>query len=398
VANNEAGSILRIGWEFNGNWYTWAANSSNQSQFVAFWQQIVTTMRAVPGANFKFEWCPTLGDTGIGNLANYYPGNNYVDEVGADVYDQTWNNYPGASAWFSDLETETYGLNWLTSFASQNGKQVAIGEWGLGEGPGNAGQPYSGNNEEVSGGDDPTFINDFAQWLMTNHIMEASYFDDQTMALSSSQNPNSYNALLKDFGPGGVAASGSGGSTGTSAPAPTTTTTAPAPAPTTTTTAPAPTTTTTAPAPAPTTTTTPPKPSTTTTTTPPPAPHTTPTTVPTTTTTTTPPPAPSGPPPGSMTVTTLSTNVGSATVGAESALTFTVTVSPAVNQTVGIYGDGGLFKLCDVTISAANGTGTCALGNDELGPGLYLAGAITVSGADYMGSFSNPVAFSIGMP
>ncbi len=99
-----------------------------------------------------------------------------------------------------------------------------------------------------------------------------------------------------------------------------------------------------------------------------------------------------------MTVTTLSVSAGSATVGDESALTFTVTVTPAVNQTVGIYGDGGLFKLCDVTISTANGTGTCALGNDELGPGLYLAGAITLSGADYMGSFSNPVAFSIGMP
>ena len=254
----------------------------------------------------------------------------------------------------------------------------------------------------MSGGDDPTFINDFAQWLMTNHILEASYFDDEYSTLSSSENPNSYNALLKDFGPGGVASSGSSSSS-TSAPAPTTTTTAPAPAPapTTTTTAPAPTTTTTAPAPT-TTTTEPPRPTTTTTTTPPSAPHTTPTTVPTTTTTTTPPappPAPSGPPPGSMTVTTLSVSAGSATVGDESALRFTVTVIPAVNETVGVYGDGGLFKLCDVTITTAgDGSGTCALGNDELGPGLYLAGAITTSGADFTGSFSNPAAFSIGMP
>jgi hypothetical protein len=98
-----------------------------------------------------------------------------------------------------------------------------------------------------------------------------------------------------------------------------------------------------------------------------------------------------------MTVTTLSVSAGSASVGDESALKFTVTVTPAVNETVGIYGDGGLFKLCDVTISTANGSGTCALTNSELGPGLYLAGAITQSGADYMGSFSNPVAFSIGM-
>ena len=96
-------------------------------------------------------------------------------------------------------------------------------------------------------------------------------------------------------------------------------------------------------------------------------------------------------------MTALSESAGSASVGDESALTFTVTVMPAVNETIGIYGDGGLFKLCEVTISTANGSGTCALTNSELGPGLYLAGAITLSGADYTGSFSNPVAFSIGM-
>ena len=46
----------------------------------------------------------------------------------------------------------------------------------------------------------------------------------------------------------------------------------------------------------------------------------------------------------------------------------------------------------------SDGTGTCALSDDELGPGLYLAGAVSLSGADYVGSFSNPMAFSIGMP
>jgi hypothetical protein len=96
-------------------------------------------------------------------------------------------------------------------------------------------------------------------------------------------------------------------------------------------------------------------------------------------------------------VTTLSASAGSATVGDESALTFTLTVTPAVNETIGVYGDGGLFKLCDVTITTDNGSGTCALTNNELGPGLYLAGAVTLSGTSFTGSFSNPVAFSIGM-
>lgn len=404
IANNEGSSILRPGWEFNGNWYTWAANSSTQSDFVAFWQQIVNTMRSVSGANFKFEWCPTLGDQGIGNLANYYPGSAYVDEIAADAYDQAWSNYPGAQQEFSNLETETYGLNWLTSFASSEGKAVAIGEWGLGTGQGNAGQAYSANNEQVSGGDDPTFINDMAQWLMTNHVYEASYFDSSPSQLSSSENPNSYNALIKDFGPGGVAAGSSDSSpSSSSSPAPTTTTTAP-PAPTTTTTSPpappAPTTTTTAP-PAPGSTTTPttapPAPGgSTTPTTSPPAPHTTPTTVPTTTTTTTP-PVPGGPPPGSLTTTTLTASVGAATVGDESAMTFTVTVTPAINETVGVYADGGLLKLCSVTLTTADGSGTCALSNNALAPGLYLAGAVTLSGPDYMGSFSNLSPFAIEM-
>jgi hypothetical protein len=98
-----------------------------------------------------------------------------------------------------------------------------------------------------------------------------------------------------------------------------------------------------------------------------------------------------------MTTTTLASNESSATVGDESSMVFTLTVSPAVDQTVGIYGDGGLLDLCQVTVSTANGTGTCALSNDELGPGLYLVGAVTVSGPNYTGSFSNFVPVSIDM-
>lgn len=394
VANNEGSSIVRIGWEFNGNWYTWAANSSNASAFVTYWQQIVNTMRSVSGANFKFEWCPTLGDQGVGNLASYYPGNAYVDDVAADVYDQTWSNYPGASGEFSDLESETYGLTWLTSFAAGQGKQVAIGEWGLGQGPGNAGQTYSANNEEVSGGDDPTFINDMAQWLVSNHVYEATYFDDQSMALSAQSNPNSYHALISDFGPGGVAGGPSSAPPTASAPPPppTTTTTTPPPAPTTTTTAPAPTTTTTKPAPPATTTTMVPKPTTTTTTAPPP-PATTPTTAPPA-----PEPSSTSPPPGSLTITALEPSEASATTGKESSMVFKVSVTPAVDDTVTIYADGGLVQLCQVTVTTAKGNGTCALTDSELGPGLYVADAVTPSGAEFVGSFSNFAAFMINAP
>ena len=74
VANNEASSILRIGWEFNGNWTPWYADASNASVFVAFWQQIVNTMRAVPGADFKFEWCPDTRRPGRRQPRQLLPG------------------------------------------------------------------------------------------------------------------------------------------------------------------------------------------------------------------------------------------------------------------------------------------------------------------------------------
>ena len=59
VSDNEANTILRLGWEFNGNWFTWSVdNATDATNFVAYWRQIVTTMRAVPGQKFKFIWNP----------------------------------------------------------------------------------------------------------------------------------------------------------------------------------------------------------------------------------------------------------------------------------------------------------------------------------------------------
>ena len=130
VAGGQGSSIVRIGWEFNGGWFPWAANGQ-AAAFIGYWQQIVNTMRSVPGQDFKFEWNPTAGDLGVGNLANYYPGSGYVDSVGLDVYDQNWAVYPGAAAEFANIETMGFGLDWLSSFATAQGKQMVLpsGDW-----------------------------------------------------------------------------------------------------------------------------------------------------------------------------------------------------------------------------------------------------------------------------
>jgi hypothetical protein len=199
VSGGQANSIIRMGWEFNEGWAPWAA-SGQAANFVAYWRQIVTSMRSVPGANFEFEWNPDIGAQSAGNLAAYYPGNAYVNLIGLDVYDISWAKYPGAAKLFSTMLTEPYGLNWLASFASQQGKPITLPEWGLGWGDSKDGAPVSDPGTETSGGDDPTFINDMAGWIATHHVFEATLWDVNSSAISTTANPNSFAAAVAHFG------------------------------------------------------------------------------------------------------------------------------------------------------------------------------------------------------
>ena len=144
-------------------------------------------MRSVPGANFKFEWNPSIGDLGAGNLASYFPGNAYVDYVGLDVFDVEWKQYPGARAEFEHIETEPDGLNWLASFSSAHHKPMVFPEWGLGWGKSDGGAPLNGT-AAVSGGDNPVFINDMSHWFATHNVFEATYWDYGSSSVSACTN------------------------------------------------------------------------------------------------------------------------------------------------------------------------------------------------------------------
>ncbi|HWC34898.1 MAG TPA: hypothetical protein VG650_08725 [Mycobacteriales bacterium] len=233
VAHGMGDSILRLGWEFNQPSYPWYA-AGQASAFVAYWRHIVSAMRGVAGAAFSFEWNPSMGDNGggdksMGDFTSYYPGDAYVDIVALDVYDIAWNSYPGEPAQFSSIQSRTWGLNWLSSFASQHSKPVAIAEFGLGWG-GSAGngQPYSGSGT-VSGGDNPRFVRDIATWMQQHNAVIGGFWDNSFSSIDNGQNPMTAAEIAAQFG-GGAAPT----------PAPTTTTAAPKPAPTTTTAAPTP--------------------------------------------------------------------------------------------------------------------------------------------------------------
>jgi hypothetical protein len=188
VANGFGHTIIRLGWEFNGNWQPWNANA-NPTAFVAYWQRIVGLMRAVPGADFQFEWCPNIG---YGTLApdSVYPGDAFVDIIGMDIYDAHYNaaDELPAARW-NLFVTESYGLQWQVTFAATHNKRISIPEWGC-----------CGNNA----GDDPYFIDQMAAWLVNNNYLYADYYDQNyngTWQISNNQWPYAAQRYIYHFGP-----------------------------------------------------------------------------------------------------------------------------------------------------------------------------------------------------
>jgi hypothetical protein len=175
VAGGFGSSYIRLGWEFQGDWFPWnICNWNGRQDFVPAFRNIVTSMRSVSGANFRFIWNPddSSNTSCGGHLGKYYPGDSYVDTVALDVYDSNGGSNSDSTRWAELLNGvnaggwtattsdpingqtfEGYGLNWLAAFAKEHGKEVGLPEWGLWD---------TSNN---GGGDDTYFINQMAAWI-----------------------------------------------------------------------------------------------------------------------------------------------------------------------------------------------------------------------------------------
>lgn len=78
--------LLRFGFEFNGNWFTW---SQKPKDFVKAWRHIHDMFQKVGAGNVEWVWSPNVvstPDVKANNMHLYYPGDEYVDWVGVDGY------------------------------------------------------------------------------------------------------------------------------------------------------------------------------------------------------------------------------------------------------------------------------------------------------------------------
>ncbi|MGK5631791.1 glycoside hydrolase family 26 protein [Streptomyces sp. URMC 123] len=140
VALGVPDTVLVLGWEMNGVTYTHRC-APDPTAWKTYWKRIVTTMRAVPGQKFRFDFAPSRGQDAIG-WTECYPGDDVVDIIGMDSYDQP----PGHT--FDDHIHQPFGLKAQVEFAARHGKPTSYPEWGL-----------------FRNGDNPEYMRRMLEWI-----------------------------------------------------------------------------------------------------------------------------------------------------------------------------------------------------------------------------------------
>jgi hypothetical protein len=89
----------------------------------------------------------------------------------------------------------------VATFSTQRHNPLLFPERGLGWGTcSTGGAPIQAPNTLVCGGDDPTFVNDMAQWFSNHAVHKATFWDCSTSSIDNGSNPNTAAAPKTDFG------------------------------------------------------------------------------------------------------------------------------------------------------------------------------------------------------
>jgi hypothetical protein len=152
-------AIIRLGWELSGTWYPWSVKG-NEAVAVAAWRHAVGIMKGISN-RFQFDWNVMAG---YSVLASAYPGNDVVDIIGFDLYDQNagvaWN--ASTRTWVDPaaaFDVYKARMNTVRDFALAHGKRLSIPEWGM------AGDKNTGEAVYGHGGDDPVFVQGMFDWM-----------------------------------------------------------------------------------------------------------------------------------------------------------------------------------------------------------------------------------------
>jgi mannan endo-1,4-beta-mannosidase len=110
--------VFRPWHEMNGNWFFWGRNNCSPKEYIELYRLTVNYIRSKGVDNILYCWSPDKSAA-----MHYYPGDEYVDVLGMDIYE------PGIMA-YSAYPKMLKELGILTDYAYANGKVAAITETG----------------------------------------------------------------------------------------------------------------------------------------------------------------------------------------------------------------------------------------------------------------------------
>jgi len=113
--------------EQNGGWFWWGAKTTTTSQYVEIFRYTVEYLRDKKGVhNFLYAYSPngTFGGA-EGSYLTTYPGDDYVDVLGMDQYDN--QQKPGTAGFLNGLVAD---LKMISKLADSRGKIATFSEFG----------------------------------------------------------------------------------------------------------------------------------------------------------------------------------------------------------------------------------------------------------------------------
>jgi hypothetical protein len=151
--------LLRPGWEANGDWYRWSYgtgrgyDAGRAGDFAAYWRRIhdvVTGPVRARGASLPWVLNAAGGSYRTGGFEAAWPGDEYVDVVSADLY----QNHDVRST--SDFTAAGAALAWLEAVGAARGKLVAVDETSV--------SWRRQGGQQVGGGDNALWFSSLRQW------------------------------------------------------------------------------------------------------------------------------------------------------------------------------------------------------------------------------------------
>nr|WP_154984354.1 glycosyl hydrolase [Paenibacillus xylanexedens] len=146
---NDIPVVFRPFHENNGSWFWWGAAFTSKEQYVQLYRYTVEYLRDTKGVNnFLYAFSPNGFFNGSeSEYLKTYPGDDYVDILGFDIYDST----EGSAGWFAKLVQDA---KMISKLADSRGKVATLSEFG-----------YSTKGMKISGNKDTSWFTNLLKAL-----------------------------------------------------------------------------------------------------------------------------------------------------------------------------------------------------------------------------------------